>query len=186
MKALGVLLAAVAFGSASAIAWSAAQIIPRDNSTVEEHRAGAVHASSGVPVPQAGESFVCTPTRVWDGDGPIWCAEGERIRLAGIAAREVRRVGGGMADAGCKTRHPCSTMDGVRARDHLVSLIGRATGRASTGHVLVSGEPLTCQSEGSGKGVRTAAWCRNDQSGDLSRAMVRDGYAVRWERYWRD
>ena len=91
-----------------------------------------------------------------------------------------------MADAGCKSGHPCSTMDGVRARDYLVLLIGRATGRADTGHVLVSGEPLTCRSEGSGKGVRTAAWCRNDRSGDLSRAMVRDGYAIRWERYWRD
>lgn len=37
----------------------------------------------------AGHSFTCTPTRVWDGDGPIWCAEGQRIRLAGIAAREI-------------------------------------------------------------------------------------------------
>lgn len=34
-----------------------------------------------------GTSFTCTPTRVWDGDGPIWCAEGPKIRLAGIAAR---------------------------------------------------------------------------------------------------
>ncbi|GGB55743.1 hypothetical protein GCM10010833_08070 [Blastomonas aquatica] len=37
----------------------------------------------------SGQSFVCTPTVVWDGDGPIWCAEGPRIRLSGIAAREM-------------------------------------------------------------------------------------------------
>ena len=36
----------------------------------------------------AGQTFTCTPTRVWDGDAPIWCAEGPRIRLSGIAARD--------------------------------------------------------------------------------------------------
>ena len=36
-----------------------------------------------VTVVPAGEEFTCTPTRVWDGDGPVWCAEGPRIRLAG-------------------------------------------------------------------------------------------------------
>lgn len=24
----------------------------------------------------AGVTFSCTPQAVWDGDGPIWCAEG--------------------------------------------------------------------------------------------------------------
>jgi endonuclease YncB( thermonuclease family) len=37
----------------------------------------------------AGQTFECTPIRVWDGDGPVWCAEGSRIRLSGIAAREI-------------------------------------------------------------------------------------------------
>lgn len=37
----------------------------------------------------AGQTFTCTPTRVWDGDGPVWCAEGPRLRIAGIAAREM-------------------------------------------------------------------------------------------------
>lgn len=39
-----------------------------------------------VSVVPADEEFTCTPTRVWDGDGPVWCEEGPRIRLAGIAA----------------------------------------------------------------------------------------------------
>src|SRR5687767_12542809 len=47
----------------------------------------------------SGQSFACTPTAVWDGDGPIWCAEGPKIRLAGIAAREI--------DGTCKKGHPC-------------------------------------------------------------------------------
>ena len=37
----------------------------------------------------AGQTFDCTPVRIWDGDGPIWCDEGPRIRLSGIAAREI-------------------------------------------------------------------------------------------------
>jgi endonuclease YncB( thermonuclease family) len=51
----------------------------------------------------AGATFACTPIAVWDGDGPVWCAEGPRIRLHGIAAREVRHTRAGIVDAGCKT-----------------------------------------------------------------------------------
>ena len=126
----------------------------------------------------AGLTFACTPTHVWDGDGPIWCAEGPRIRLAGIAAREM--------DGTCRRNHPCPEATAEQARDHLVRLIGRRTGVASTGHVLVEGESLTCRSDGSGGGNRTAAWCSNSRAGDLSRAMVASGYALRWERYWGD
>jgi endonuclease YncB( thermonuclease family) len=42
-----------------------------------------------VTVVPAGQTFACTPVAVYDGDGPVWCAEGPRIRLAGIAAREM-------------------------------------------------------------------------------------------------
>ena len=127
-----------------------------------------------VPIIAAGLLFTCTPTAVWDGDGPIWCAEGPHIRLAGIAAREL--------DGSCRPGQPCPTESGVAARDGLVRLIGTATGTASTGHILVSAAPLRCQSEGPGKGTRTAAWCVGAR-GDLSCAMVRLGYALRWDRY---
>lgn len=126
----------------------------------------------------AGQTFACTPTRVWDGDGPIWCAEGPRIRLAGIAARE--------ADGTCRSNQPCPHATAEQARDYLVSLIGGRIGSAPTGHILVRGERLACRSEGDGVGNRTAAWCSNSTVGDLSRAMVRSGYALRWDRYWRD
>jgi hypothetical protein len=29
----------------------------------------------------AGQSFACTPIAVYDGDGPIWCAEGPRTMI---------------------------------------------------------------------------------------------------------
>lgn len=125
----------------------------------------------------AGQTFICTPVAVWDGDGPIWCAEGPKIRLAGIATREI--------DETCRDGHPCPRASGVAARDHLVRLIGRQRGLAKTGHIQVRGPALTCRSDGSAGGSRTAAWCTHPRTGDLSSAMVRSGFALRWDRYWR-
>lgn len=124
----------------------------------------------------SGQSFVCTPTAVWDGDGPIWCAEGPRIRLSGIAAREM--------DGSCSSGHPCPKAEPIASRDHLVSLVGEPAGTNATGHVLVRGPAMRCTSKGGAGGNRTAAFCVSPHSGDLSCAMVRDGYAARWDRYW--
>lgn len=60
----------------------------------------------------AGTTFSCTPQAVWDGDGPIWCAEGSRIRLAGIAARE--------ADETCNANQPCPDATALDAKAALV------------------------------------------------------------------
>ena len=124
----------------------------------------------------AGEAFACTPEAVWDGDGPVWCKEGPRIRLAGIAAREL--------DGSCSDGHPCPAADAMLARDALVDLIGRPTGTGRHGHVLVAGPAMRCISTGSAGGDRTGAWCISPKSGDLSCAMVRGGWAARWDRYW--
>ncbi len=129
-----------------------------------------------VSVVPAGEEFTCTPTRVWDGDGPVWCAEGPRVRLAGIAAREI--------DDSCRPNQPCPTASGAEARDALVRLIGTPTGRSPEGYVLVTGPAMRCVSVGNGVGVRTAAWCVSPLAGDVSCAMVKGGWALRWDRYW--
>ncbi|NCP25146.1 MAG: hypothetical protein GW854_13515 [Erythrobacter sp.] len=125
----------------------------------------------------AGEAFICTPTAVWDGDGPIWCEEGPRIRLAGIAAREM--------DGSCSLRHPCPDATAIAARDALVRLIGQKTGLGPHGHVTVKGPAMRCLSNGSGGGNRTAAWCVSPIGGDLSCAMVGMKMAEKWDRYWR-
>lgn len=124
----------------------------------------------------AGEAFVCTPTHVWDGDGPVWCAEGPRLRLAGIAAREL--------DGSCSPGHPCPATDPVAARDALVNLLGERTGVGPHGHVLVEGPAMRCVSTGSAGGNRTGAWCVSPRSGDVSCTMVAGGWAARWERFW--
>lgn len=124
----------------------------------------------------SGQNFSCTPVAVWDGDGPIWCAEGPRVRLAGIAAREI--------DGSCRSHHPCPAASGESARAALVAMLGRPVGRGPSGHVLVRGPALRCRSVGDGKGGRTAAWCTSPKVGDLSCAMVGRGQALRWAVFW--
>ncbi|MFN3725982.1 MAG: thermonuclease family protein [Allosphingosinicella sp.] len=123
----------------------------------------------------AGQTFTCTPTRVWDSDGPIWCAEGPRVRLSGIAAREM--------DGTCRQNQPCPSASAEAARDRLARLLGTIVGRSREGHLLVRGPSLSCLSAGSGGGSRTAAWCTTRQGVDLSCVMVRSGTALRWARY---
>ncbi|WP_252259505.1 thermonuclease family protein [Erythrobacter aurantius] len=124
----------------------------------------------------AGEIFTCTPTHVWDGDGPVWCEEGPRLRLAGIAARET--------DGTCKSNQPCPRATADQARDALVSLLGQPVGRTPQGHIRIKGPALSCRSTGSAGGNRTGAWCNSPVSGDISCQMVRSGTALKWDRYW--
>lgn len=126
----------------------------------------------------SGQSFACTPVRVWDGDGPIWCAEGPKIRLAGVAAREM--------NGRCGQGHPCPTAGAIEARDALVRLLGRANGKTAEGHILVNGPTMQCRSDGPAGGNRTAAWCVSPKGGDIACAMVRGGWVARWSRYWKD
>jgi len=126
----------------------------------------------------AGETFKCTPTAVWDGDGPVWCAEGPKVRVAGVAAREM--------DGSCRSNQPCPAVDAADARDRLVSILGGPRGATADGHVKVRAAAMVCLSDGSAGGSRTAAWCRSSQVGDLSCAVIRAGGAVAWPRYWRN
>lgn len=128
-------------------------------------------------VVSAGQTFTCTPTAVWDGDGPIWCAEGPHVRISGIAAREM--------DGTCRDNQPCPPATALQARDALIDLFGGARGTNSTGHVRVTGPTMVCRSEGSAGGSRTAAWCSLPSGQDLSCAMVATGTVLKWDRYWR-
>lgn len=133
-------------------------------------------AARWVTFESPGQIFTCTPMAVWAGDGPIWCAEGQRIRIAGVAAREV--------DGSCSGNRPCPAVSGIEARDRLARLLGGPRGTLPTGHIKVRSATMTCRSVGSARGPRTAAWCKSPVFGDLSCAVVRAGAAVRWPRYW--
>ena len=131
----------------------------------------------GSKVVPAGRAFTCTPIAVWDGDGPVWCAEGPKVRIAGVAAREM--------DGTCRVNQPCPDVEAVDARDRLVRLLGGGRGTRPEGHILVSSATMKCVSDGSAGGGRTAAWCTSPAFGDLSCAVLRAGGAVRWDRYWK-
>jgi endonuclease YncB( thermonuclease family) len=133
---------------------------------------------AATPIVPAGSSFKCTPRAVWDGDGPIWCAEGAKVRVAGVAAREM--------DGTCRRNQPCPATGAIEARDRLVALLGGPKGKLGTGQVRVRSPTMTCLSGGSAGGSRTAAWCVSPAIGDLSCAVVRAGGAVRWPRYWKE
>lgn len=132
---------------------------------------------AAVQVVPSGHAFACTPTRVWDGDGPVWCAEGPRLRIAGVAARE--------HDGTCRSNQPCPAATAQASRDALVQLLGRSAGRSRQGHVLVRGGTMRCVSNGPAGGSRTGAWCRTAAGADLSCALVAGGTVLRWAPYWR-
>lgn len=127
-------------------------------------------------VPEA-ETFACTPLQVWDADGPIWCAEGPRLRLHGIAAREM--------DGTCRAGHPCPDMPPLAARDVLIKLLRpAASAPTSTGHIRIAdASPLTCRSYGGAGGNRTAARCRLPDKSDLGCRLIALGAAREWTRF---
>ena len=125
----------------------------------------------------AGDTFTCTPAHVYDGDGPVWCAEGPHVRIAGIAAREM--------DGTCRDNQPCPAASALQARDALVNLFGGARGQIQTGHVIVRAPTMTCVSEGSAGGSRTATWGAPPPRQELSRAVGATRPVLKWDRYWR-
>lgn len=134
------------------------------------------------PVIAAGLLFACTPTMVYDGDGPVWCAEGPRLRLAGIAARE--------SDGTCRPGQPCPAASAEAATAALVALLGGSRGTErfrdeEHAHTRVSAPTMQCLSTGPAKGTRTGAFCRMADGRNLSCAMLATRTVLRWDRYWR-
>lgn len=115
--------------------------------------------------------FACTPVAVWDGDGPVWCKEGPRIRIANIAAREI--------DGTCRPGHPCPASSGLAARRALVEILGGAKGTMSTGHIIVHHSTMTCRSPGMSYN-RVVASCLLRDGRDLGTAMVATGTVLPW------
>ena len=118
--------------------------------------------------------FTCDAVLVWDGDGPIICADGRKIRLAGINTREL--------DGSCRKGHPCPTATSVDARRQLVRLLGGSHGTTRDGHIRVNAR-LSCDVTGFSYG-RVTAFCRTAHNVDLSCAMVASGHAAIWPRHW--
>jgi endonuclease YncB( thermonuclease family) len=112
----------------------------------------------------AGSQFPCTVLSVYDGDGPINCAEVDgsgkqvAVRLRGIEARE--------PDNRCQVA-VCPPMSGAQAKAALERL---AAGR------------MQCTSFGPSYN-RVDASCTSATGVDISCELIRMGAAVRWAEY---
>ena len=123
----------------------------------------AIASGSAAADEPAEDTFTCTVTKVHDGDGPIWCAEGPKIRLQAIAAREL--------DETCSPGHPCPNASGAEAQQALAR--------------LAMGQTLQCVATGTSYS-RVTAWCWRPDGVELNCAMVKSGTALRWAKYDRD
>jgi endonuclease YncB( thermonuclease family) len=107
-----------------------------------------------------GEMFVCSVTGIHDGDGPIYCAEGPKVRLTAIAAREL--------DGSCSPGHPCPEASAAAATSEL--------------RRLALGQRLSCEKTGTSY-TRTTAWCWRSDGVELNCAMMRSGKAAYWAKF---
>jgi endonuclease YncB( thermonuclease family) len=114
--------------------------------------------------------FTCIVMRVHDGDGPLWCRSGQKIRVAGIQAPDFTSA------------EPCRRPDGRRANyrcdDRAAARSRQIVSR------LVLGKRLTCLPMGRSY-QRVVARCTLADGRSLSCAVIAAGAAVRWGRYWR-
>ena len=112
--------------------------------------------------PSDPSSFSCVVTNVHDGD-TLRCADGTRVRLHAVAAREI--------DETCKPGHPCPSATGAAATQALKD--------------LAEGQTLSCVATGTSYD-RVPAICQNESGVEINCAMVQGGYAARWERFDRE
>ena len=131
--------------------------------------------SQAEPAPPPSIAFTCVAVAVWDGDGPILCRDGGKVRLSGINAREM--------DGYCRVGHPCPAAGAIVARDALVQLLGGKSGVTRDGHITLRPVVLKCQVTGGSYG-RITAFCRAPNVGDLSCALLASGTVAKWPRFW--
>lgn len=111
--------------------------------------------------------FPCTVIRVHDGDGPLWCAEGMKIRIAGIQAPDF------------DTAPPCHDRRRVNYRcDNAAAERSRQVVEGLTLHRRLRCRPVALSYR------RIVARCTLRDGRSLSCAVLAAGGAVRWDRYW--
>lgn len=103
--------------------------------------------------------FECPVEKITDGD-TLRCADGTRIRLHAVAARE--------SDETCRQGHPCPSASAASATAKLSD--------------LAYGQTLRCERVGSSYN-RVTAICRNEDNIEINCAMVQSGTAIIWPRY---
>ena len=114
--------------------------------------------------------FICEVIRVHDGDGPLWCRSGEKVRVAGIQASDFESAEPYRRPDVRRANYTCDDRAAARSQRIVSS--------------LVLGKRLTCQPTGKSYS-RIVARCPLPDGRSLSCAAIAAGAAVRWDRYWR-
>lgn len=114
-----------------------------------------------------GQNFTCDVVRVHDGDGPLTCSSGVKVRIAGVQAPDFEDA------EPCRTGKAAYVCDDRRARE---------ARRITAG--LTLGKRLTCTAvDRSWNRVVARCWLPDNRS--LSCAVIANGAAWRWDAYWR-
>lgn len=110
---------------------------------------------------------ICSVVKVHDGDGPLWCANGVKIRIAGIQAPDYEN-----AEPCRKSRsaYVCSDVAANRSQRIVSGLVLHRT--------------LTCRPVDHSYN-RVVARCNLPDGRSLSCATIAAGAATRWDSYWR-
>jgi endonuclease YncB( thermonuclease family) len=103
--------------------------------------------------------FTCNVSSITDGD-TLRCADGTRIRLHAVAARE--------SDETCKVGHPCPSASAASATAKLTE--------------FASGQTLQCEQTGTSYN-RVTAVCWNEANTEINCAMIQSGTAVIWPKF---
>jgi endonuclease YncB( thermonuclease family) len=112
-------------------------------------------------------AFLCLVTHVHDGDGPLWCANGIKVRIAGAQAPDFENA------EPCRRGKPayvCSDVQAARSQ----RIVEKMTLNRS----------MTCQPVGKSY-TRVVARCTLPDGRSLSCAVIAAGAATRWDSYWR-
>lgn len=111
--------------------------------------------------------FLCLVISVHDGDGPLRCRTGEKIRVAGIQAPDYE-------DAAPCHEHRANYVCNNAAADRSRIIVERLTLHST----------LTCEPMGKSYS-RIVARCSFADGRDLSCSILAAGAATRWDSYWR-
>jgi len=114
--------------------------------------------------------FVCEVVKVHDGDGPLWCRSGQKVRVAGIQAPDFEIAEPCRRPAARRATYACDNA----AAERSLQIVSR----------LTLSQRLVCQPVGTSY-KRVVALCTLPDGRSLSCATIAAGAAVRWDSYWR-
>ena len=118
----------------------------------------------------AAGAFPCTVSRVHDGDGPLWCSNGIKVRIAGVQAPDFESAEPCRRHDTSRANYTCDDASADRSRRIVERIVLHRT--------------MICQPMGMSY-KRVVARCTLADGRSLSCAAIAAGAAARWDRYWR-